>query len=71
MPNEKANTEVEKMQYLNRHCNTNENSEKAKAKACTSGSAGISARPRFSVLRPYESMQACACLAERSDATCL
>ena len=30
MPNEKANKEVEKIQYLNRHCNTNENSEKAK-----------------------------------------
>ena len=31
MPNEKANTEVEKIQYLNRPCNTNENSEKAKS----------------------------------------
>ena len=31
MPNEKANKEVEKIQYLNRHCNTNENSEKAKS----------------------------------------
>ena len=40
MPNEKANTEVEKIQYLNRHCNINENSEKAKAKVCPSESAG-------------------------------
>ena len=33
MPKEKANTEVEKIQYLNRHCYTNENSEKAKSES--------------------------------------
>ena len=36
----KANKEVEKMQYLNRHCNINENSEKAKSESMPSGLAG-------------------------------
>ena len=47
MPNEKANKEVEKIQYLNRHCNINENSEKAKAKDCPSGLAATSLASRF------------------------
>lgn len=63
-------TETANKQSGERYARKRKISERAKSGEMPSGSAGISARPRFSVLRPSRAMQACACLAERSDATC-
>ena len=71
MPNEKANTEVEKIQYLNRHCNTNENSEKAKSESMPKRISGQLRLPLAFILASQRVIQTCACLAERSEATCL
>ena len=70
MPNEKANTEVEKIQYLNRHCNINENSEKAKSERLPKRISGQLRLPLAFILASQRVVQTCACLAERSDATC-
>ena len=71
MPNEKANKEVEKTQYLNRHCNINENSEKAKSERLHKRISGQLRLPLAFILASQRVVQTCACLAERSDATCL
>ena len=67
------NKKARNLRISNPELGTQQNGNKRegeKRRNAQSGSAGISARPRFSVLRPSESMQECACLAERSDATC-
>ena len=71
MPNEKANKEVENIQYLNRHCYTNENSEKAKSESLPKRISGQLRLPLAFILASQRVILTCACLAERSDATCL
>ena len=61
MPNEKANKEVEKIQYLNRHCNTNENSEKAKSERLPKRISGQLRLPFAFILASQRVVQACAC----------
>ena len=71
MPNEKANKEVEKIQYLNRHCNKNENSEQAKSERLPKRISGQLRLPLAFILASQRVVQTCACLAERSEAICL
>ena len=71
MPNEKANKEVEKNTKLYRHCNTNENSEKAKSERLHKRISGQLRLPLAFILASQRVIKTCACLAERSEATCL
>ena len=47
MPNEKANTEVEKIQYLNRHCIQMKIARRQKAKVCQADQRATSLASRF------------------------